>query len=89
MALKDTTASMEKMLTTLGSDLKKAIKGNKAAAQRVRTNSIKFGKLAKDYRKESISEGKKKVKKAAKKVKKTAKKAVKKAKKAVRKKTKR
>jgi hypothetical protein len=71
MALKDTCKRMDSMLTCLTKDLAKAEKGNKAASQRVRTGSIKFAKLAKQYRKESVKCEKaigKKPKKAAKKV---------------------
>ena len=47
---------MEEMLVDLAIDLKKAFeKGNKAASQRVRTGTIKFAKLAKIYRKESVA----------------------------------
>ena len=58
MALKDTTAHMKKMLHEIMHDLEKAAEGNKTASQRVRTNSIKFSKLAKTYRKESIAQEK-------------------------------
>ena len=70
MALKDTVKKMDAMLEQLASDLMKAYeKGNKAASQRVRTNTIKFAKLSKQYRKESIAaeKGVKKKKKAVKK----------------------
>ena len=60
MALKDTTKKMEEMLIDLGLDLRKASeKGNRAAAQRVRTGTIKFAKLAKQFRKESVAADKK------------------------------
>lgn len=55
MALKDTVNQMNKLLEQIAFDLGKAYKGNKAASQRVRTASIKFEKVAKLYRKESIS----------------------------------
>lgn len=56
MALNNTIKQMEAMLMELSMDLKKASeKGNKAASQRVRTGTIKFAKLAKEYRKESIA----------------------------------
>lgn len=58
MALKDTIKKMDEMLAELTTDLRKASeKGNKAASQRVRTGTIKFAKLAKLYRKESIAAG--------------------------------
>jgi hypothetical protein len=59
MALKDSVGMMHKYLECIVKDLKKAEKGNKAAAQRVRTCTIKFEKVAKKYRKESIACGKK------------------------------
>jgi hypothetical protein len=54
MALKDTCKSLKSLLEGILGDLEKAEAGNKAAAQRVRTQSIKFEKAAKLYRKESI-----------------------------------
>ena len=95
MGLKETIIQLDKYLMTLTKDLSKAAKGNKAAAQRVRTGSIKFEKQAKTFRKESvkaekIKTGKKPAKKkAAKKIvkkkaapkKKAVKKVIKKAKK--------
>jgi Histone H1-like protein Hc1 len=71
MALKDTCKTMRSLLECIQGDLEKAEAGNKAAAQRVRTCSIKFEKAAKLYRKESIKADKtgvmKKVKAARKK----------------------
>lgn len=69
MGLKETTNHMKKLIEEIMHDLEKAVEGNKTAAQRVRTNSIKFAKVSKVYRKESIaqekgSKGKTKVKKA-------------------------
>lgn len=87
MALKETVKKMHALLEDLSADLTKASeKGNKTAAQRVRTGSIKFAKLAKQYRKESIASERssKKTKRAAKK--KAVKKKVTKRKVAVRKK---
>lgn len=55
MALKDTSNRMKELLGTLCKDLEKANSGNKAASQRVRTGTIKFEKVAKTYRKESVS----------------------------------
>ncbi|NGX59461.1 MAG: Histone H1-like protein HC1 [Chlamydiae bacterium] len=59
MALKTTVDHLKKLLHVISHDLEKAGRGNKAAAQRVRTNTIKFAKTAKAYRKESITDGKK------------------------------
>lgn len=49
---------MKCLLLEISHDLGKAGRGNKAAAQRVRINTIQFAKVAKTYRKESIAEGK-------------------------------
>ena len=74
MALKDTIKQMHNLLAALSKDLIKAErKKNKAASQRVRTGSIKFAKIAKRFRKESVAEekrgGYKKKKKKATKIK--------------------
>ena len=69
MALKDTVRRMHVLVEQMVRDLKKASeKGNKTASQRVRTNSILFAKLSKQYRRESIAgeRGGKKRKKATK-----------------------
>lgn len=55
MGLKDTTAHMKQIIEEIMHDLDKALEGNKAASQRARTNSIKFAKIAKTFRKESIA----------------------------------
>ncbi|WP_108623798.1 histone [Candidatus Similichlamydia epinepheli] len=54
MSLKDTVEALRTLLASITVDLEKAVNGNKAAAQRVRTVSIRFEKVAKAYRKESI-----------------------------------
>lgn len=59
MGLKETTTHMRHLLEEIMHDLAKGQEGNKTASQRVRTNSIKFAKLAKMYRKESIAQEKK------------------------------
>ncbi|NCF71079.1 MAG: histone [Chlamydiales bacterium] len=55
MALNNTVKQMRELLSNITEDLEKAVNGNKAAAQRVRTGSIRFEKVAKQYRKESIA----------------------------------
>lgn len=55
MGLNDTTKRMRELLAGIAVDLEKAAGGNKAAAQRVRTGTIKIEKVAKMYRKESIA----------------------------------
>lgn len=89
MALSTTIKHMRDLLGALTVDLEKAAGGNKAAAQRVRVATVKLEKVAKLYRKESVTnekknKGKKVVKKkpakkAAPKKKVAAKKPVKKA----------
>lgn len=59
MALKDTVQTMRKLLSDLARDLEKGFLGNKAASQRVRVNSVKFEKVAKAFRKESVATEKK------------------------------
>ncbi len=59
MAIKDTMKTMRGMLEQLLKDLTKVERGNKAAAQRVRTGSIKLAKVAKMFRKESVAAEKK------------------------------
>jgi len=54
MSLKETSTHLMKLLEACMKDLQKANTGNKAAAQRVRTGTIKLEKCAKGYRKESI-----------------------------------
>ena len=75
MALKNTIKEVYELLAHITHDLEKSEKGNKAAAQRVRTSTIKLEKLAKVYRKESIAEDKKPKGKSTSKQKKSAKKA--------------
>ncbi len=55
MALADTIIHLNQLLTGLVRDLTKVQKGNKAAAQRVRTGTIKLEKVGKQFRKESVS----------------------------------
>lgn len=75
MALKDTIQKMKHALNEICADLEKSCDGNRAASQRVRTGSIKFSKLGKLYRKESIAAEKKGAKPAKKAAPKTASKA--------------
>ena len=55
MALKETVVQVRELLSEMSCDLEKAIRGNKMAAQRVRTASVAFTKVAKVFRKESIA----------------------------------
>lgn len=54
MALQQTVNEMRTLLSGIQSDLEKAVGGNKAASQRVRTGTVSLEKVAKRYRKESI-----------------------------------
>ena len=55
MGLNDTIKRMRELLGGISVDLEKSVGGNKAASQRVRTSTIRLEKVAKNYRKESIS----------------------------------
>jgi hypothetical protein len=59
MSMKDTVDTMESLLQQLKKDLAKTTKGNKAAAQRVRTATLKLEKVGKEFRKESMAVQKK------------------------------
>ncbi|NGX38165.1 MAG: Histone H1-like protein HC1 [Chlamydiae bacterium] len=59
MALSKSVDQLKRLLLEISHDLEKSGRGNKAASQRVRTNTIKFAKIAKMYRKESVAEGRK------------------------------
>src|SRR5579885_1422689 len=59
MGLKETSSLLMKLLEDCQKNLQKAGGGNKAAAQRRRTGTIKLEKVAKVYRKESVSAEKK------------------------------
>lgn len=54
MALSDTMNQLNHLITALAKDLSKVHRGNKTAAQRVRTGTIKLEKVGKVFRKESI-----------------------------------
>lgn len=54
MALADTINHLNHLLNALLKDLSKVVRGNKTAAQRVRTGTIKLEKVAKLFRKESV-----------------------------------
>lgn len=54
MTVEHAVEELEGVLGSLSKDLEKAKKGNKAAAQRVRTGTILLQKIAKVYRKESV-----------------------------------
>lgn len=55
MSLHETMNQLNHLLNQLLKDLPKVARGNKTAAQRVRTGTIKLEKVAKEFRKESVS----------------------------------
>lgn len=55
MSINTTYKQLRELLSNVMSDLEKSENGNKAASQRVRTGTVKLEKLAKLFRKESIS----------------------------------
>lgn len=58
MSLEKTIQELKDLLNRCTSDLQKTERGNRAAAQRVRTGSVKLEKVAKRFRKESVAEEK-------------------------------
>ena len=54
MSFRETMNQMNQWLSAITKDLVKVNKGNKAAAQRVRTGTIQLEKVAKSFRKESV-----------------------------------
>ncbi len=76
MSLRDTVNQLSELLENVAQDLVKATRGYKAAAQRVRTGTVKLEKLAKKYRKESVAveKGEQSKRKTAKKKKKASRK---------------
>jgi len=54
MSLDKTMHQLEQLLTSLTKDMIKAHRGNKTAAQRIRTGTIKLEKIGKVFRKESV-----------------------------------
>jgi hypothetical protein len=51
---KETIGAMKELMQKMCKDLDKTLQGNRTAAQRVRTSSVTFAKMAKTFRKESI-----------------------------------
>lgn len=63
MSLIKTTELLQELCEAILQDIPKVNKGNKSAAQRVRTNTIKLTKVAKGWRKFSLDYEKKDLKK--------------------------
>jgi cobalamin biosynthesis Mg chelatase CobN len=59
MSFDHTVKELRAQLAQVTQDLEKSVLGNKAAAQRVRTGTVRLEKIAKQYRKESILDEKK------------------------------
>jgi hypothetical protein len=54
MSLERTMNQLQQLLTALSKDMGKVTRGNRTAAQRVRTGTVRLEKLGKLFRKESI-----------------------------------
>lgn len=54
MPLGETMKDLESLLDGLSQDLSKVHRGNRSAAQRVRVNTVKLEKVAKQFRRESL-----------------------------------
>lgn len=63
MSFQKTTETLVELCETLLKDVPKALKGNKSAAQRIRTGTIKISKISKMWRKESLEQERKQMKK--------------------------
>ena len=59
MSIKETYKHLKELVAHIATDLEKSENGNKAASQRVRTGTVKLEKVAKLFRKESITHEKK------------------------------
>jgi hypothetical protein len=59
MTLKTTISTMRKLIDEIQWNLAKSERGNKTASKRTRMATIRFAKIAKLYRKESVEAGKK------------------------------
>ena len=62
MSFLQTTEELVNLLQTILQDVPKMLKGNKTAAQRIRTKTVKIAKVSKIWRKESLDQERKKVK---------------------------
>ncbi len=62
MAFLQTTEELTLLIQAILKDIPKVLKGNKTAAQRIRTKTVKIAKVSKVWRKESLDLEKKKAK---------------------------
>ncbi len=60
MTFLQTTEELAELLMSVLEDVPKVLKGNKTAAQRIRTKTVLLAKLAKVWRRESLDQEKKK-----------------------------
>ncbi len=61
MSFLQTTEELVDLLQTILEDVPKMLRGNKTAAQRIRTKTVKITKVSKIWRKESLDQERKKV----------------------------
>jgi hypothetical protein len=54
MSLERTINQLHQLLSSISKDMEKVHRGNRTAAQRVRTGTIRLEKVGKQFRKESI-----------------------------------
>lgn len=54
MSLADTMGQLENLLSEIGRDLDKVLRGNRSAAQRVRVGTLRMEKVGKQFRKQSV-----------------------------------
>ena len=59
MSYEKTTDNLVDLMENVLKDVPKALKGNKTAAQRIRTKTVELSKLSKEWRKLSLAEEKK------------------------------
>ena len=64
MSFVKTTDQLVLLCEDILRDIPKALNGNRSAAQRVRTGTVKLSKVAKDWRRLSIQQEKKPLKKS-------------------------
>jgi hypothetical protein len=55
MALIETLSHLEELLSEIGKDLQKVLRGNHSAAQRIRVGTLRMEKVGKLFRKESLT----------------------------------
>ena len=61
MAILDLSEDLQELLEDILEDLPKSVNGNKSAAQRIRTKTVRLAKLSKEWRKNSLDLEKKRL----------------------------